>query len=58
LQSAKLDVAKKIRDLGYTANDATREAGLDMEFVAELQQYNTDLVRAGRDDSAAGPEAD
>ena len=49
LQSAKLDVAKKIRDLGYTANDATTEAGLDMAFVPELQVYNTDLARAGRD---------
>ncbi len=58
LQSAKLDVAKKIRDLGYTANDATREAGLDMAFVKELQVYNTDLARAGRDGGAEeGSEA-
>jgi phage portal protein BeeE len=49
LQSAKLEVAKKIRDLGYTANDATTAAGLDMEYVKELQIYNTDLTRAGRD---------
>jgi hypothetical protein len=49
LQAAKLAVAKQIRDLGYTANDATTEAGLDMEFVEELQVYNTDLTRAGRD---------
>ncbi len=59
LQSAKLDVAKKLRDLGYTANDATTEAGLDMAFVDELQVYNTDLERAGRNgvtDTETGTE--
>jgi hypothetical protein len=54
LKSAQYDLAKKVRDLGYTANDATTEAGLDMEHVKELQVYNTDLTRAGRDGANEG----
>ena len=49
LKTAKYELAKKVKDVGYTANDATTEAGLDMAFVPELQKYNTDLTRAGRD---------
>lgn len=45
---AQYELAQKVKDVGYTANDATTEAGLDMAFVPELQQYNTDLTRAGR----------
>jgi len=56
LQSAKLDVAKKILDLGHTANTAAAEVGLDLEFVEELEVYNRDLAVAGREDEPAVTE--
>lgn len=49
LMDARADVAQKLKDLGYTANTASAETGLDLAFVEELEVYNTDLARAGRD---------
>jgi hypothetical protein len=58
LMNKKLDVAKKILDLGHTANTAAAEVGLDLEFVAELETYNRDLAAAGRLDGGGGVTPD
>jgi len=50
LMDAKLDVAKKIQGLGHTANTAASEVGLDLQFVEELEVYNTAEIIAGRSD--------
>ena len=48
LQSAKLEVAKKILALGHTANTAASEVGLDLPWFKELEVFNRDLQTAGR----------
>ncbi|MDY0001402.1 MAG: phage portal protein [Polyangia bacterium] len=48
LMGQRLDIAKKIADLGYPANIASAEAGLDLPWVEGLDVVNTALIRAGR----------
>lgn len=48
LMRDRLEIAEKIKGLGYSANIAAAEAGLDLPFVPELEVYNAQLLEAGR----------
>ena len=53
-ESARADLAKKYFDLGYPANIAAAEAGLNLPYHAELDLANAKWVTAGRTDMVIG----